>query len=186
MRSCQALGTPIAISLGLLLATSCSTDASDNGPVRGSQGTSADTDGSGGTSSSSGTSSTAGGGQPITGATTVGIVTPEPTSSSGGDSCLTSCEVVGGTYCGSIGNGCSGFFECGECSGDWVCDDGLCVGGPNCIPTTTCQTDDTQYCGALGDGCGRSIDCGACPGTDVCTGGVCVAPDCVPLTCTSD
>src|SRR5690606_28420615 len=179
MRSSQALGTLFSVSLGLLLAASCSQSAPSTGPARGQPVPSASSANSSSASATTGVGLTT---------TTGGIVNPSSSSSSGGDAggCLTSCEVIGGTYCGTIGNNCNGILECGDCSGDWVCEQGVCAGGPSCAPSTRCTAGETQYCGLLGDGCGRAIDCGSCSGTDICSSGVCVSPDCVPLTCVSD
>jgi hypothetical protein len=59
----------------------------------------------------------------------------------------------------------------------------LCVGGPDCVPSTACQIGDTQFCGQIGDGCGRPLEYGDCVGGETCVGGVCVPEGCVPLTC---
>ena len=113
-----------------------------------------------------------------------GVVTVPTGGSSGGGSVCTpvSCEQLGGTYCGKVGNGCGAALECGACSDDFSCEKGVCVGGPSC-EKLECETPGGRYCGTVGDGCGRSVDCGACPGDEDCVGGVCVAANCVPLTC---
>ena len=52
-----------------------------------------------------------------------------------GDSCEVDCTPVGGQYCGEVGNGCDGVFDCGACSqSGWLCEAGLCVGGADCQP----------------------------------------------------
>src|SRR5687767_9112320 len=94
----------------------------------------------------------------------------------------TSCMPRGGQYCGEIGNVCGGKLQCGNCSADWTCQDGLCVGGPSC-PRGACQTAGAQFCGTIGDGCGGSLACGSCPVDQTCKDGVCVRVGCVPLTC---
>jgi len=141
----------------------------------GSAGTSATT-GRGG-SGTAGTSGAAGtGGGPIIG------------TDAGSDAACTpsvTCMPAGGQYCGKIGNGCKGgSLECGACSGDSVCNGGLCVGGPSCQKKTCTSGGAANYCGTIGDGCGLSLDCGGCATGEVCTAGVCVKAGCVPLTCT--
>ncbi|HEY5449187.1 MAG TPA: carboxypeptidase-like regulatory domain-containing protein, partial [Polyangia bacterium] len=141
----------------------------------GSAGTSATT-GRGG-SGTAGTSGAAGtGGGPIIG------------TDAGSDAACTpsvTCMPAGGQYCGKIGNGCKGgSLECGACSGDSVCNGGLCVGGPSCQKKTCTSGGSARYCGTIGDGCGMSLDCGGCATGEVCTAGVCVKAGCVPLTCT--
>ncbi|MFC1642978.1 hypothetical protein ACFL5O_09900 [Myxococcota bacterium] len=107
-----------------------------------------------------------------------GEVTPACTGS-------VTCEQEGAQYCGSIGDGCGRTIDCGPCSGDWTCDDHICVGGPSCEPIS-CQTGTTKFCGEVGDGCGRALDCGACAEGENCQQGVCVKEGCVPLTCESE
>ena len=96
-----------------------------------------------------------------------------------------SCMPAGGLYCGVIGSGCESTITCPACPGDQICDKGLCIGGPSCVPTTSCAapTGGTTYCGDIGNGCGGKVVCGDCPGGSVCNGGLCVAANCVPLTC---
>jgi hypothetical protein len=64
------------------------------------------------------------------------------------------CTPEGGQYCGKVGDGCLGTMECPDCMGDWVCDEGLCKGGPSCMARTSCAAGDTSYCGVIGDDCG--------------------------------
>ena len=97
------------------------------------------------------------------------------------------CTPVGGEYCGTIGNGCpGGSIDCGTCPGTQVCsDEGICLGGPSCVPLSCNASASVQYCGTIGDGCGSSVNCGTCPSGQTCTGGVCVVNGCVPTTCNS-
>jgi hypothetical protein len=96
-----------------------------------------------------------------------------------------SCTPAGGQYCGVIGDGCQSTINCGTCSGDSICDKGLCIGGPSCTPTTSCAAPSGggSYCGDIGNGCGGAVKCGDCTAGSVCNGGLCVAANCVPLTC---
>jgi hypothetical protein len=98
----------------------------------------------------------------------------------GGNTCATpiSCKPAGGQYCGIVSDGCAGSQDCGTCPGDQVCDKGLCVGGPSCVPIAC-----GSYCGSIGDGCGHTLTCGSCAAGQVCSGGICTLPGCVPLTC---
>jgi hypothetical protein len=101
-----------------------------------------------------------------------------------GESCQpVTCTPEGGNYCGKIGDGCGNRLDCGECDTDWICDEGLCVGGPDCEPLSCEAAGGGQYCGALGDGCGHALDCGDCPTGDKCDGGLCVPEDCSPAGC---
>ena len=61
-----------------------------------------------------------------------------------------SCEVEGGRYCGQIGDGCGNVLDCGSCSDGWVCEENVCVGGPDCVPSTECQIGNTTFCGTIG------------------------------------
>lgn len=106
--------------------------------------------------------------------------------SSGGGSCVpVDCTPEGGTYCGEIGDGCGASLDCGVCTGDWTCEEHVCLGGPSCVPNTMCTDGSTTFCGIIGDGCGRSVECPTCPGGTTCGGGglerVCGAPDCPTL-----
>ena len=94
------------------------------------------------------------------------------------------CTPDGGQYCGEIGDGCGDDIDCGPCSGDWVCEDHVCVGGPSCAPAA-CSTGATRFCGTIGDGCGHALECGTCAASEACTGGVCAPIRCEPLTCDS-
>jgi hypothetical protein len=92
---------------------------------------------------------------------------------------VTSCTQPGGTYCGTIGNGCAGGeVDCGACQTGYTCTNGICIGGASC-PAITCG----NYCGGIGDGCGRTLTCGSCSASSQCNSGICASPGCVPLTC---
>jgi hypothetical protein len=97
-----------------------------------------------------------------------------PNLCSGGASCTPlTCDVMGGRFCGQIGDGCGKMLDCGACPGGGVCGGAgtpnVCSGGTGCTPIT-CQQPTGKYCGQLGDGCGKSIDCGGCSGIDTCGG----------------
>lgn len=96
------------------------------------------------------------------------------------------CTPEGGNYCGKIGDGCGAKLDCGECADDWVCDEGLCVGGPDCEPATCQGEGGVRYCGAIGDGCGRALDCDACLDGEKCDSGICVPEECSPSGCNPD
>jgi hypothetical protein len=93
------------------------------------------------------------------------------------------CEPEGGDYCGRIGDGCGARLDCGKCDGDWVCEEGLCVGGPSCESITCDAEAGVRYCGTIGDGCGRGAECGDCDDGQKCDGGLCVPEDCSPVGC---
>jgi hypothetical protein len=104
------------------------------------------------------------------------------------------CDVAGGRFCGTIGDGCGKSLDCGDCPGGVVCGGGgtasVCarIVPPNCDPLR-CQQPGGQYCGRVGDRCGMTIDCGSCAGSETCGGGgvsgLCGAPGgmCHPLAC---
>jgi hypothetical protein len=142
--------------------------------------------GSGGATSGSGGSGSGGsasggapgtGGAALTGSGGSGVV------DAGSDApcvpTVTTCTQPGGTYCGTIGNGCpGGSLACGACANGYTCTNGICIGGASC-PAIACG----DYCGQIGDGCGRTLTCNSCSGGDACSSGICHAPGCVPLTC---
>jgi hypothetical protein len=148
--------------------------------------------GSGGSGNSAGTGAGLGG---ATG--TGGSISPRagsgpqidvPIDDGGVEACVAlSCTPAGGQYCGAVGNGCNATMNCPSCEGDWVCDKGLCKGGPSCVPRTSCTEGNTTYCGVIGDDCGSSLDCGECVAPETCGGSgipnVCGDPACVPITC---
>jgi len=112
----------------------------------------------------------------------------DPTMDGGMDACTAlSCTPPGGQYCGTVGDGCLGTMTCPACTGDWICDEGLCRGGPTCVARTSCAEGDTSYCGLIGDGCGGGLDCGECVAPETCGGtgiaSVCGDPACVPIGC---
>jgi len=74
-----------------------------------------------------------------------------------------------GKSCGS--DGCGG--QCGVCTGQDACEDGLCVCQPLCTG---------KECGP--DGCGD--DCGTCTGQDVCVGCACVCKPACTGNCGPD
>jgi len=138
-----------------------------------------------------------GAGQGGTGGGTGGTLSPRAgsgpqidvmTDGGGMDACTAlSCTPPGGQYCGAVGDGCNGTMTCPACEGDWVCDEGLCKGGPSCAPRISCTEANTTYCGLIGDDCGSSLDCGECVAPATCGGtgipNVCGDPACVPVTC---
>src|SRR3954454_2266669 len=82
------------------------------------------------------------------------------------------CDVVGGRYCGKIGDGCGGTLDCGGCPTGQVCGGAgtnrVCAAvDPHCKPLTCDQTGG-RYCGKVGDGCGGTLDCGDCSGGLTC------------------
>jgi hypothetical protein len=146
-----------------------------------STGTDASVTGSGGTGLVSGK-----GGSGATGTGGSGTIgTGGSTGTDGGADvacvpAVTSCTQPGGTYCGTIGNGCvGGSLVCGDCPTGYTCTNGICIGGASC-PAIACG----NYCGMIGDGCGRTLTCGTCSASDQCSSGICASPGCVPLTCT--
>jgi hypothetical protein len=143
----------------------------------GSGGAAPGSGGSGSGGSGSGGSRTGSGGSSATGSGGSGVV------DAGSDAAcvpsVTTCTQPGGTYCGTIGNGCvGGSLACGACANGYTCTNGICIGGASC-PAITCGT----YCGQIGDGCGRTLTCSSCSGSDQCSSGICASPGCVPLTC---
>jgi hypothetical protein len=65
---------------------------------------------------------------------------PDGTAGSGCGS--VTCNPVGGTYCGQIGDECGGSLDCGNCMGDWTCEEHICVGGASCTPGSCMVTGD--------------------------------------------
>lgn len=113
---------------------------------------------------------------------------PAGAAGAGSDgSCVpTTCTPEGGQYCGEIGDGCDGTLMCPACTGGFLCsEEGLCVGGPDCVraSTSACAVEGATFCGDIGDGCGGSVTCGNCTDGLVCEDRLCVDPSCVPLTC---
>ena len=104
------------------------------------------------------------------------------------------CDVAGGRFCGTVGDGCGGTLACGDCPTGQVCGanvPNLCAPNPaSCMPIT-CNTAGGQYCGKIGNGCGKPLDCGACPAGQSCGGSgvanLCGAPagSCTPLVCSN-
>jgi hypothetical protein len=107
---------------------------------------------------------------------------------SDGDACapIPGCTMLGGQYCGVIGDGCSGTLDCGACLSGLACVNGVCIdpivadaGG-----LTSCAVRGGTYCGDIGDGAGGKLTCGACAGDQACVNHECVpASGCVPVTC---
>src|SRR2546425_898027 len=118
---------------------------------------------------------------------------PPPSPADGGPPCVPlGCDVVGGRYCGLVGDGCGGNTDCGHCpagpagGGETIdcgdCPNGTTCGGDgvpgvcsqaantSCMPLTCDTAGGGRYCGAIGNGCGKSIDCGDCPSGTVCGG----------------
>jgi len=106
------------------------------------------------------------------------------------------CVAPGGSYCGTIGDGCKGQIVCGnDCPAGWTCDyvNHVCVGGLDCTPTFQCTYTvgpaSGSYCGNISDGCGRALACGnTCASLKtgwVCESNLCVggADVCSPATC---
>jgi hypothetical protein len=143
----------------------------------GSGGTAPGSGGAGSGGSATGGSRTGSGGATVTGSGGSGVI------DAGSDApcvpTVTTCTQPGGTYCGTIGNGCpGGSLVCGDCASGYTCTNGICIGGASC-PAIACG----DYCGQIGDGCGRTLTCGTCSGSDECSSGICASPGCVPLTC---
>jgi hypothetical protein len=103
------------------------------------------------------------------------------------------CEQAGGRFCGTIGDGCGGTLECGDCPGGDGCGAraiaGVCGKPAGLCSPVSCDQPGGRYCGQVGDGCGGILDCGACPAGQACGGagvtGVCAAPagSCTPAKC---
>ena len=103
------------------------------------------------------------------------------------------CQQPGGSYCGSIGDGCGKTIDCGGCPAGDTCGGGgtpnVCGRAGTTCQAIACQQATGQYCGKIGDGCGKTIDCGACPAGATCgaggIAGVCARPttSCQPLAC---
>ncbi|MGC4087731.1 MAG: hypothetical protein QM756_07510 [Polyangiaceae bacterium] len=164
--------------LAVLSSTSCSTSSESTRPIISSQGGGSSTTSGGSSSVSNGgsTSSTGQGGSSVIVGTAGAATIPTD--------CQVSCTPLGGQYCGEIGDKCGNKVSCGNCSGDWVCQEGLCVGGPSC-QKGTCTVGATKFCGSVGDNCGGALACGDCPSGQTCNGGMCVPTNCTPLTCAS-
>lgn len=77
-------------------------------------------------------------------------------------------EICGEAECGTIDE-----CNCGECTGNYVCETNMCVCKPNC---------DGKECGA--DGCGG--ECGTCTGGEVCAMDGTCGEACDPATLTFD
>lgn len=165
----------LSLLLALGLLASCSSSGGGNtGPGSGGSAVQVpdDTGGGGGSTAGNATAGTGG-----------SSVMLDPTMD---PECATplSCRPPGGQYCGRISDGCQGAQDCGGCEGDWVCEEGLCVGGPDCEPIACEGPGGAQYCGLIGDGCGRGLECGACPDDLVCENGLCIpGAGCVPVGC---
>ena len=107
-----------------------------------------------------------------------------------GTVCLPGCNVAGGDYCGTIGDGCGGQLDCpAACpKTGWICGkDSICKGAPPfCTPVTCLTSSGDHYCGKIGNGCGDTLDCGNdCPAGWDCVGNLCVGSStvCAALTC---
>lgn len=74
-----------------------------------------------------------------------------------------------GKNCGTIGNGCGGTLNCGDCTAPQTCGGGGTANVCGCTPTTCAAEERT--CGTIADGCGGSLDCGTCTAPDSCGGG---------------
>ncbi len=174
----RTLLAAVVFGLGAALASACSAGSTNSLGDATPEGT-------GGATGASGGGATGGGGSGAGGSSggLAGTVPIDPMDMPDGGSCTAvSCTPTGGRYCEEIGDGCGLTLDCGACSGDWTCEDNVCVGGPSCTPQT-CSAEGASYCGMIGDGCGRALDCGDCANGESCTSGVCVAAGCVPLTC---
>ncbi len=180
----------VGVALGLLASWIVSCNG--NGPIEVPRSQLASAGGAGGAAAgqtmtaggSAGAGGSSGSGSPIAGQPPVIVMTDAGPD----DACdPLSCTPPGGQYCGTVGNGCLGTMECPACTGDWVCDDGLCKGGPSCTARTSCAAGDTAYCGVVGDDCGGALDCGDCAAPATCGGrgapGVCGDPACAPISC---
>jgi hypothetical protein len=95
---------------------------------------------------------------------------------------LVSCQVLGGTYCGEIGNGAGDTLECGDCPAGWTCTDNICgTTDPTVCTPMGCTT---GVCDKIGDGCGHLVDCKGCAADQVCKNRQCIpATGCQTLTC---
>ena len=94
------------------------------------------------------------------------------------------CDSQMWQYCGTIGDGCGGVLNCGECRDPGricgICRPNICSsdeGNP-----TTCQQEAYNYCGDIDSGLGCPLHCGACPAGQSCGGagiqGICALADC--------
>jgi hypothetical protein len=175
------MGTPLRPrgsrlpALSALLLVACA--GVKQTPGSGAGGTAIGSGGSASGGAGSGGSGSGSGGAGVPGSGGSGVV------DAGSDApcvpSVTTCTQPGGTYCGTIGNGCpGGSLACGACANGYTCTNGICVGGASC-PAIACG----DYCGQIGDGCGRTLTCGGCSASNQCNSGICHAPGCVPLTC---
>jgi len=110
-----------------------------------------------------------------------------------GTNCVSQCTSAGGTYCGTIGDGCGDTLDCPTtCPKDgWKCGaNHVCQGDPSVCQAASCTVaSGDHYCGQIGDGCGHSLDCGdSCPAGWDCVDNLCVGSPtvCKAVTCTTD
>ncbi len=110
------------------------------------------------------------------------------------------CTVTNGRFCGTIGDGCNGTLECGNCPTGQSCGAagraGVCAPTAGTCTPITCDHMGGRYCGTIGNGCGGTLACGtACPSGQTCggggnagvcgdgTGGPCENLECMRVTC---
>src|SRR5262245_61035523 len=99
------------------------------------------TTGTGGATAADAGAGTGGGAPGGSGGNDSGADHPVIVIDAGGDGGCTSsvtCMPTNGRYCGLIGNGCFGMLDCGGCPTGQVCEGGICVSGPGCVPLA-CQ-----------------------------------------------
>jgi len=183
--ACSNLVGSLALAAALIHAVACSAPS-----IEGAGGS--------GGAAGAGASGSAGGNGGISAGGAIAIVSTDAGTK---DACVpalaaAACTTPGGSYCGSIGDGCDGQIDCGNnCPSNWTCDPAkhVCVGGVNCQPTYQCTyssgASTGSYCGNISDGCGHELVCGDnCaalkPGW-VCDSSVCVggADVCTPAQC---
>ena len=91
------------------------------------------------------------------------------------------CDELG-IFCGATDDGCGNTLECGQCTGDNVCEEGICVDNTGRCNPKNCAEQDIE-CGPATDSCGTEIDCHECPAGKHCESGKCKGDPCTPKTC---
>jgi hypothetical protein len=100
--------------------------------------------------------------------------TGSPPPADAGSCVAIACAQPGGSYCGSLPDGCGGIIVCGDCPQGQICGGAgtahVCGGDPSCKPIS-CMGPGYKYCDRIGDGCGHALECGACTAPQTCGGG---------------